>query len=648
MGASAESTLESEGTPPADFFPNASNFVVQHQVMVGTATITNTIASGNTVLQHLSSHTNPDAAADSSARWPPPSCHPGTRLSIINTLMNWLDDVGRQWPFIWLYGSAGCGKSAVAQTFADRCLEMGRLGASFFFSRPNNRNDPKTVVPTLAYQLATHCPEYKVIITTRLAEDPQLLDKAIPVQFKKLIVEPFSYLQRHKPECVREPFVILLDGLDECKGERVQCEIIKLIDEYIRVKQHDLPLIWLICSRPEAHLHHTFARIVNCGRFQLVIDDECRDDVERYLRDGFFKIQIEFNLESSWPSPEEFKAVLRSGDGHFIFAATALGFVGDDDYANPQNRLAQLISFLDRANFVGAANPLAKLDFLYTQILSDIPDDIFPITWRILAHFIYTSQIHPITDRHAKFLLESAQALCNFVHIKQSEFYGALRKLYSVIDIPAPEKAGTTPIRFYHASFQDFLVDGSRSGRFVIERKEAFVDITQTLLYWNQIDSQYFHHTETELFYRTHEHETLPVLKWSSGPDVASISKSIARFASSSSWAFWDQGLDNDTKLLSFLLGLDLRHLRLEGNWVRFVNNQYEKVKYSHLPTTHLENNSRTSQDVWAGYYRTEPSNNFDVQLLDFLALMVNKEPVQPAPFPLPWSLSLIDTDNFY
>ncbi|KAJ3573773.1 hypothetical protein NP233_g2212 [Leucocoprinus birnbaumii] len=600
-GLGARSEPGSDRSPPTGFFNNANNFVINHLYAYNVENVTgpgaNAFLSGNAVLQHLLPHTNLDAIVDSSARWPPPSCHPGTRVTICNRLLHWLTDAARQWNFIWLYGSAGCGKSAVAQTFAEQTLEFGRLGASFFFSRPNKRNDPKTVIPTLAYQLAVHCPAYKLVINSRLADDPSLLSKAIPVQFKKLIVEPFVHLQRHDPEAVREPFLIILDGLDECDGEMIQCEFIRLINELVRVKK-DFPLLWAIVSRQEAHLQHTFTRIVDSDRIELVVDDECRSDVDRYLRDGFFDLRREYYLDETWPPKEQFDAVSKGGDGHFVFAAVALGFIGDKEHASPQERLDQLISFLERVEGASVTNPLTKLDLLYKQILSCIPEKVFPTTWHVLAHFIYTREaFFPLS--HTDFLYESAQTFCNFVNIDQATFYNALRHLHSVIDVPPPEQAAITPIRFYHASFQDFLADDARSERFAIKRSQALAEITKTLFYWTEVDVRHFHADETAITVRQPNlghggHACLPGLKWTSGTDAL---KTI------------------DPDFFSYVLQLDLRYHRTDIGWAHFT-----------FPT---------------GFCRTEPSNEFDVKLLDYLQAMTGQEGAEPASFPLRWAEGL-------
>ncbi|KAF9263164.1 hypothetical protein L218DRAFT_865804, partial [Marasmius fiardii PR-910] len=73
---------------------------------------------------------------DSQARFPQPKCSEGTREAILKDLLQWAHTSSSQdVPGVcWLRGSAGVGKSAIAQTIAEGCEGNGLLG-SFFFSR---------------------------------------------------------------------------------------------------------------------------------------------------------------------------------------------------------------------------------------------------------------------------------------------------------------------------------------------------------------------------------------------------------------------------------------------------------------------------------------------------------------------------------
>ena len=79
--------------------------------------------------------------------------------------MSWAQGSETSRPILWLYGPAGAGKSAIAQTIAEKCDETGHLSASFFFSRTSpGRDDMNHLIPTLAYQLALLFPETRPFI----------------------------------------------------------------------------------------------------------------------------------------------------------------------------------------------------------------------------------------------------------------------------------------------------------------------------------------------------------------------------------------------------------------------------------------------------------------------------------------------------
>ncbi|KXN80991.1 hypothetical protein AN958_06503 [Leucoagaricus sp. SymC.cos] len=428
----------------------------------------------------------PEAAMDSSARDPPPKCHPGTRARILAFLETLVDNPSRRWDMIWLRGPAGTGKSAVAQTFAELCAAKHRLGAAFFFSRPNKRDRPEKVIPTLAFQLAFHCPSYNLIITRVLAADPHLLEKAIHVQFKQLIVEPFSQLGTQNHEIVRQPFLVVLDGLDECEGEKAQRDLIKMINGLVTIKR-GFPIFWLICSRPEPHLLHTFLRLPECGREELALDKECRDDVEKFLCDGFEALKADYpdTIPSGWPPEDQVAVVLRFCSPLFAVASIAYNYISDPVYANPVQRFNHLVTFLERSQGVVGPNPFTSLDMLYMRILSEIPENIVPITRRILSYLVFKPRFH--------WHVFSCQIICNLLRLDQSTLYNALRRLHSVLYIPTPEDAMERQISFCHASFADFLRDPNRSGKFVIDEGKALVDIAKNLLFWHDLDARLFH-----------------------------------------------------------------------------------------------------------------------------------------------------------
>jgi hypothetical protein len=189
-----------------------------------------------------------EALHDSCERFPEPACHPGTRTSIVEELRAWSIDTTPESTLLWLHGSAGVGKSAIAQMFAGECQNRNQLGASFFFKRGDARRGTwKGLFTTIAYQLATSVSEVLPPMQEVVERDKLIDGRSMAVQFQRLIVEPFRNVPAPHPHPT-----IVLDGLDECEDHRIQQQILRLFIEAIRVNQ--LPIRLLIASRPEPHL----------------------------------------------------------------------------------------------------------------------------------------------------------------------------------------------------------------------------------------------------------------------------------------------------------------------------------------------------------------------------------------------------------
>lgn len=358
------------------------------------------IDNGGTVLLILDKRRVAGAEMDSSDRDPPPRCHPETRKELRETLRAWLTNDERRWNFIWLSGPAGAGKSAVAQTFAELCHELGYLGASFFFSR-QKRDTVGGLIATIAYQLADQDAGYNNLVTRILARSPAILDKALHVQFQKLIVEPFAILtaQCAEMDTIRKPLVIIVDGLDECSDEDAQCQIIRLVGEYTRQSgPRSFPILWLLSSRPEWHIKRTFAQAdppFQCGR-ETITCDAAQDakDVYRILKDGLQNIRNKASWSLSgeptnvqWPPEAKLQRLAQKVGGLPVFASTVIRFIGDGT-GTPDSQLEACLLFLETTGELAEVNPLGALDALYRQIMARVTQSILPTALRILAFYV--------------------------------------------------------------------------------------------------------------------------------------------------------------------------------------------------------------------------------------------------------------------
>ncbi|PPQ93151.1 hypothetical protein CVT25_010775, partial [Psilocybe cyanescens] len=151
----------------SQYFHGSRNFTIDNSTF---HTVTHQYQSPKGVLESLQKHVAHGAFHDSSERFDPPKCHPDTRAAIIKRIMDWISGLNedtREALIMWLYGAAGAGKSAIAQTIAEILDSQHFVLASFFFWRSDpQRGMAKLLVTTLAYQLAVKLPLRPVMDTT--------------------------------------------------------------------------------------------------------------------------------------------------------------------------------------------------------------------------------------------------------------------------------------------------------------------------------------------------------------------------------------------------------------------------------------------------------------------------------------------------
>ncbi|KAF9440708.1 hypothetical protein P691DRAFT_780019 [Macrolepiota fuliginosa MF-IS2] len=464
----------SNPTPYTGQFGGAHHFIINHPTMMD-GDNTNERRSIKLLLQHVIV----GAEFDSSDHRP--SCHPETRLDITSDILSWMHNPARKYKILWINGPAGVGKSAILQTIAETEADSPTsiLGATLFFSRPNNRDDPKCIFTTIAYRLAVRYAPYRQYIVKLLTLDPALVGKSMKEQFKAFIVLPF--VKEEVMTGLHDTVLILLDRLDEYKGEEAQREIILLIGEFT-LQYPTSPLIWLIASRPESHIQVAFSsRTVQLsyGEIQVSVDsDQGRRDVEIFLRASFSDIRERYpqsipSALQQWPSESDFSTIATRSSGLFIFPSTIIRFIGDEDYADPISRLKTVLEVIaSTISATGGNNPFAMLDALYTRILSDIPQGVLPTTLNLL--------LMPAIE----FDLWSFAETCNMLGFTQGCAYGALRRLRSVLNVPEPQNAFQDKLETFHASFYDYLISSSRSGALCVIAPEI---IQHHILRWIRI-----------------------------------------------------------------------------------------------------------------------------------------------------------------
>ena len=205
----------------------------------------------NTGINFLITATAPGAFHNSRERFAPPKCDPHTHDDILLILWEWIDGMfDADLSVMWFYGPSGVGKTATAQNIADVCREEGRLLASFFFSRDEPlRDNSEYLFATLAYQIAYYIPAVRGHIEDAIEADPRIFDRSLEAQFKALVVAPLQWIvDIGEVEKFSLPYLIILDGLDECM-DGTRAEILDLILGLAKSKKFTFPLLFLVASR---------------------------------------------------------------------------------------------------------------------------------------------------------------------------------------------------------------------------------------------------------------------------------------------------------------------------------------------------------------------------------------------------------------
>ena len=426
-------------------------------------------------MELLQQYIAPGAFHNSEERYDPPKCHPHTRKAVLREIMNWVKDKDKVALILWLYGPAGAGKSAIAQTIAELLEKEGLLAAAFFFSRnAAGRNDKTSLVATLVYQLIISIPEIRTHVLQALDQDPAIFSRSIQAHIQALIIKPLNAATIDKtlsPTLLQaRPRLIILDGLDECSNTSSQTHILNALSTAI--KDLYMPLWFFIASRPEQHIREVFndhSHGIGMLSFKIALDDTYQPDrdIEVFLQSTFDEIKRKHpsraHLPKNWPSLEDMRRLVAKSSGQFIFASTVAKYINSHRHW-PPDRLKIIFGQSNPRN----ETPFAELDSLYRLILSSVADI------DKLKDLLIFLVLRPFHDE----LLQTTTMIEKFLFYRPGEMDMILTDLHSIISVPPPGDV-FSELRFFHASLPDFLLDRSRSLDLFFDQGAAYLKLTE-------------------------------------------------------------------------------------------------------------------------------------------------------------------------
>lgn len=379
---------------------------------------------------------------------------------------------------MWLYGGAGAGKSTIARTIAEWCQEERLLLSSFFFWRSDpTRNRIKPFLPTIVYSITQFIPETRQLIELAVEEDRHIFSRNLEAQFTKLVYGPLiEASQILTPPC-QLPYVMIVDGLDECLNQEEQMALLRLFTFIFQRYDH---LHWkiLVASRKEQTISLMFDdKLLSTRTVLLALNDDYApsDDIRRFLRDKITEITLKHPLKqyipSNWPTQGDIEKLVEKSSGHFIFADIVIRYIQSRRHMPP----ARLKLVMD-AGSPGSSSvhglPFDELDRLYAHIFSSIDVEKASLAPRLVAFIIMTTR-QPLHFNDYSMIETCAYAL----GIANEEVSIILGELGSLVE---PEDFGY--YRVLHASLEDFLFDRRRSRQVWVDRNFVWIDMLRYAL----------------------------------------------------------------------------------------------------------------------------------------------------------------------
>ena len=368
-------------------------------------------------------------------------CLRGTRKSVLWEVEDWLTGEREQRIF-WLNGLAGTGKSTIAQTFAETTFADGKLGASFFCSRDSeDRRNLQAIFPTLAFQLAYRYPLFRKELLQVLKAHPNVGRESLCLQMEKLIVSPL------KATCI--PTLIIIDALDECMDEQSASAILSMLSRYT----NGIPNVkFFITGRPEPQIRSGFRLrslplITKVLKLHEVKPEAVNNDIRLFFQTRLTDLaenRSDYNAEGDWPSPSDIDILCKKAAGFFIYASTVVKFIESKNH-KPTKQLNQIISLPQSTSHEGRSG----IDLLYTQVLRqavNVDDRELHSCFRSIVGAVLLV-FNPL----------SVNALSDL--LREPDISTTLHSLHSLLLVPTSEAA---PVRIFHKSFHDFLVDPER------------------------------------------------------------------------------------------------------------------------------------------------------------------------------------------
>ena len=248
--------------------------------------------------------------------------------------------------------------------------------------------------------------------------------------------------------------VIVIDALDECKDRGPASAILSVLGQFV----YEIPNVkFFLTGRPERRIREGFrlprmAEATDIFILHEVEPSQVGSDIRLFFRHSFLELAARQRRPDDWPTEDHLNILCKRAAGLFAYAMATVKFI-DHSNNRPEEQLDRLLKSSGSSTREGRIELREKttLDSLYMSILQeafgqDDPEDD-PRTRSVLgAITLVTNPLSPST----------IATLLGF-HAE-----GVFLRLSSVHSLLILQEDINHPVRPFHKSFPDFIVDPNR------------------------------------------------------------------------------------------------------------------------------------------------------------------------------------------
>ncbi|KAF9644366.1 hypothetical protein BDM02DRAFT_986085 [Thelephora ganbajun] len=247
--------------------------------------------------------------------------------------------------------------------------------------------------------------------------------------------------------------VIVIDTLDECKDEEPASAILSVIGRFVS----QIPRVkFFVTGRPESWIREGFRLPLLAEATDVFVlhnvEPSLINDIRLFFKQNFLELaRRQWELDD-WPTKEQLDLLCERVAGLFVYAAATIKFV-DRRNSDPKEQVNRLLRSPESSAREGKAKLKANttLDSLYMSILQeafgddDLEDD--HKTRSILGAVILAA--NPL----------SSSAIATLLGFGAKDVFLRLSSVHSLLIL---HDDINQPVRTFHKSFPDFIVDKTR------------------------------------------------------------------------------------------------------------------------------------------------------------------------------------------